>query len=414
MARLVPVPTAVVDPDWASRVVSPPHDALSSADRRDYLRSHPDSYLRVTWSVDEPPPTGPSISAHALAGGRAALERLWSAGAFRPAPGPGLLVYRLSDNGHSQVGVVGATTVADHDSGVIRPHEEVDPERAVALAEHVMALRVQSSPIALTHRPDPAVDALVAEATAGGSSLDLVTEDGLRQQVWTVDAERADAIIEQLAERPLYVVDGHHRSEAARRLRATDPSPTTELVLSSVFPADQLRNQAFHRGLIGIDSDLLVADLARRFPLRSAVESEVPDRAAGELALLAGGRWYLVSVPPRAAVIGHEPESFAGLDAVRLQRSILGPILGIDPGRPDGRLVYVPPADEAGPDGEADGEAGRVAGRAAEWGCEALWLLRPVPVPALLDAADAGLVLPPKSTYFEPKVRSGVFLWTLA
>ena len=405
MAHLVPVSFAVVEPGWAERVVSPPHDALTPTERWAHLRANPHSYLGVTRSVDDLAPGDRSSAAEVLERCRASLEVLRSVGAFGPQARPGLALYRLSRGGHSQIGVVGATTVADHTDRSIRVHEAVHAARAAALADHVSLLRVQSSPIALARRPDPAPDAVVAEAEAAADPMvDLRTPDGLHQQVRPVlDPDLGAALAAGLERHPFYVIDGHHRAEAARLLREADRSPGAGLVLSVVFPSDQLVNRSFPRCLLQVDPHHLLDELGRRFRVRAATAAEVARRPAGDLALLAAGGWHLVTVPPAD---GDWPTGYRRLDAVRLQHRVLGPVLGIDPSDPAGRLSYLPPGDAT--DDRTGLEA--LAGRGAGEGCGAVWVLRPVPVPVLLDVADAGLVLPPKSTYFEPKVRSGVFL----
>ena len=411
MARIEPTIVRLIQPDWTQRVPSPAHDQLAPDDRRRYVAGNPDSFLTVTRGPEDVPPGEVWDSARAVAESRRSLERLLGAGAWGdPPPRPALFLYRLSvDDGaggepHAQVGIVGLLSVDDYEQGVIRVHELVHEHRARHLADHLAGLRIQSSPVALTHRADPALSALVAGNTAARPpELDFTSPDGLRQQVWRVDEpEVIRAVQDAMAGMPLYVIDGHHRSAAAAAHRRAHPdSEAARWLFGAVFAADELRNEPFHRVVHGIDPDELVALVGRRFPLRPVapgkVTAEVAGRRPEEVALLTGGRWYLVDLGPLPGP--GEGDVLAGLDVVRLEERVLGPLLGITTGSPAGRIAYrVADALQGGLDvWRTDPD-------------EALWLMRPVPMDAVLDAADAGLAMPPKSTFFQPKARSGVFL----
>lgn len=411
MARLEPVRARLVRPDWALRVPSPAHDLLTPADRRRYVAANPDTFLRVTRGPEDVEPGGEWSSAEAVAASREALGRLLAAGAYGELAPPALYLLRLtasaggatpSADPHAQIGIVGNLSVDDYEQGVIRVHERVHEHRAGHLADHLSGLRIQSSPITVAHRADPALSALVSTIAADTEpALDFTSADGLRQQVWRVsEPGRIAALQEALAGSPLYVIDGHHRAAAAvaHRRRSGGRDPEADWMLSVVFPADELRNQAFHRVLHGVDPDDLLARLRARFPVRSGVSlAEVLARRPGELALLTGTTWHLVDLGPVPS--GPSAEPLDRLDAVRLENEVLQPVLGLVSTRPDGRLTYR--VGDPGPD------------ELASWATapdEALWLMRPVPLDVVLDAADAGAVMPPKSTFFQPKARSGVFL----
>lgn len=411
MARLEPTVARLIRPGWARRVPSPAHDLLAPDDRRRYVAGNPDSFLTVTRGPEDVPPGEVWDSARAVVESRRSLERLLVAGAWGdPPPRPALFLYRLSvDDGagggpHAQVGIVGNLSVDDYEQGVIRVHEQVHEHRTQHLADHLAGLRIQSSPVALAHRADPALSALVAGITATREpELDFTAPDGLRQQVWRVEEpEVIRSVQEALAGVPLYVIDGHHRSAAAAAHRRAHPgSEAAHWLFGAVFAADELRNEPFHRVVHGIDPDELVALVGRSFRVRpvapGAVAAEVAGRRPEEVALLAGGRWYLVDLGPLPGP--GQGDVLAGLDVVRLEERVLGPLLGITTASPQGRISYR----------VADTEHGSVD----RWRTdpdEVLWLMRPVPMNAVLDAADAGLAMPPKSTFFQPKGRSGVFL----
>ena len=406
MAGLLPITARVVDPQWAQRVASPAHDSLSPSERRRYIEEHPHSYLTVTRSPEDLGPDTDGGKKHwtdaeALEASRDALERLRRLGAFSPADNERLFLYRLTDEFHSQVGVVGGLSVADYDRGHVRVHEQVKSSRAEHLANHLAVLRVQSSPIALAHPPDPVLREALADAEQRLEPLlDFTAADGLHQQVWAIDEPALlEMIREHLSRHRLYLVDGHHRAAAASAVLAGPETPGPKLMLCAVFSADELYNEAFHRCLDNIDVDRFIADLEARFAVRDAADiGAILRRGPDELVLRAARRWLLVTVPPAPAE-GNAENPLDGLEPVRLQRQILGPILGIEASHPDDKLSYR--------HGIADRRDLEMLADAEE---AAVWVMRPVPIAALMAVSDAGLVMPPKSTYFLPKVRSGVFL----
>ncbi len=411
MARIEPTIARLIQPAWTRRVPSPAHDLLAPDARRRYVAANPDSFLTVTRGPEDVAPGETWDSARAVAESRRSFERLLGAGAWGdPAPRPALFLYRLSvDEGaggalHTQVGIVGNLSVDDYEQGVIRIHEQIHEHRTQHLADHLAGLRIQSSPVALAHRADPTLSALVAGITAGREpELDFTSADGLRQEVWRVDEpDVVRAVQRALAGMPLYVIDGHHRSAAAAAHRRNHPgSDAAQWLFGAVFAADELRNEPFHRVVHGIDPEELVALVGRSFPVRTVAPGEVTAEVAGrrreEVGLLTGGRWYLVDLGPLPRP--GEGDVLAGLDVVRLEERVLEPLLGITTASPAGRVTYR----------VADAAHGDLGAWRTDPD-EALWLMRPVPMDAVLDAADAGLTMPPKSTFFQPKARSGVFL----
>jgi uncharacterized protein (DUF1015 family) len=402
VALLEPTATRLIRPEWALRVPSPAHDALAPEARRRYVADNPDSFLTVTRGPEDLDPDEEWDSARAVRDSQASLGRLLEAGAYSDLAPPAFYLYRLSLPGvsgsHSQIGIVGNAAVEDYEQGVIRVHEQVHEHRARHLADHLGGLQIQSSPIALAYRADPALTSLVTElARSSAPLLDFVAPDGLHQQVWRVDRSGplARAVSEALADAPLYLIDGHHRAAAASHHRRQVADPGADWMLSVLFPADGLHNEAFHRLVHGVEHRWLLALLGASFPVRSGVtHDEVADRGPDDLALLTGAAWHLIGVGPPT---GTDP--LDALDTMRLERRILEPLLGLTTTAPGQRLSYrVGDPDPAG------------LGRWRTGPDEALWLMRPVPMDVVLDAADAGVVMPPKSTFFQPKARSGVFL----
>ena len=226
-----------------------------------------------------------------------------------------------------------------------------------------------------------------------------MVDDDLRQTLWRLPGEDAPAAVAALADQPLYLIDGHHRAAAASTDRRAHRSPDHRM-LSVLFPFHQLRNQAFHRVLTGVDAGSLLDGLGRRFDLRPASSvAEVVDRPEGWTAMAVGGpsvRWWLVELPPPAPL----DWSVVDIDPIRLGQHVLAPLLGIQ--EPTPRPPVVLPT-RPGRRPRPRRSSGLADGQIEFW-------MRPVPLTTLLDMVDRGQVMPPKSTYFEPKVRSGLFV----
>jgi len=404
MVAVEPVSLRFVRPTWASEVASPPHDALSAEERRRHLAEHPHSYLAVTRSAEDLAEEGwADPAAEAVQVCREALDRLLADDVFGPARPPAFYLYRLEEGGHTQTGLVCGVDTACYDAGMVRIHERVNQARASQLARHLRLVGAQSSPIALAFRSAPAVREIIGRVTATSPPFLDIDEGGLRQRLWAVDRPHDIATaVGALSSLPVYLIDGHHRAAAASADRR-EFGHDHHLMLSVLFPADELRNQAFHRALRGVDGQELVDRLSERFPVREAAgPGDVVARTADELALaVAPGSAAALEVGgrPRWLLVGLPAGDRGDIDPVRLSHHVLRPILGIDESGADPRLSYRP-----GPDDRDAVESLRV-----EPG-EALFLMRPVPPSTLLAASDRGEVMPPKSTYFEPKARSGLFV----
>lgn len=400
MVAVEPVSLRFVRPEWSHEVPSPPHDALSTRDRRQHLLEHPRSYLGVTRSIEDIDPAVDDPEAEAIRLSRASLEILLQEGAFGAETDPGFYLYRLEVGDHHQTGLVCGVAAADYEAGRVRIHEQIKQTRADILARHLSTVGAQSSPIAMAFDSAPELVAVMDRITTETEPLLDLLDGDLRQTLWAVaDPGDAETARRSLAAEDLYLIDGHHRAAAAATHRRST-GDDAHLMLSVVFPFDELRSETFHRILRPVDTDLLVTQLSERFPVTPAPTVEaVMGRNPDSIALAVGGdetSWYLVELPPPVAEVGG---AILDIDPVRLRQHVLQPLFGIDESGADPRLVHRPGPDDA----DAVERLRLKPGQVAFW-------MRPVPAAVLLEVADRGGTMPPKSTYFVPKVRSGLFV----
>lgn len=421
MTRFAPLPLHVVSAEWADRVPSPAHDALTGEQRQAFIADHPDSYLAVTQSHEDRPG---SSADQMLRAGRQALDRLVERGAFGSEQAPAYYLYQLEQTVdgravHRQTGVVGGLAISDLDRGELRPHERIHAERAGHMAAHLDAVGVQSSPVAVAVRPESGLSPVIAaiEAASGPPSVVAHSPDGLVQRIWPVRSPSHESeLTAVLHAQPTYLIDGHHRAAATAlhrdHLERASGQPATDSaqwLLTVVFPADRLLNRPFHRRVLGTSIDTILDATGDRFAWRCVASAT--DCAENEVVLVDAEQIVAIALPRRAGSRSPDTTSpdgleraLDGLDVVRIDRWLLEDTLGLEPTLRDPRIAYVPGTgfSETVFDEPGFSEPGSV-----------ICLARPVPTGLILDVADAGLVLPPKSTYFEPKVRSGVFLRTL-
>jgi len=397
-----------VDPARAAQVAAPPYDVLDTAEARALAAGNPLSFLHVSKpEIDLEEGTDPH-AAEVYAGGRSALERLIAEGALVREATPCLYLYRQRMGDHTQVGVVAAASVDAYLEGRIRKHEHTRADKEEDRTRHCRALDAHTGPVFLTYRHSEALDAQVVRLTEKPPAIDLVAEDGVAHTVWIVDEPAAiDRLVdafEQVA--TLYIADGHHRSAAAARLcgerREQNPGYTGDepfnRFLSVIIPDDQVQILPYYRAVRDLGElrppDFLT-DLAARFEVKPSREPVAPDRP-GRFGLYTGGGWLSLTVRPEAGVAMDDP--VASLDVAILADQVLVPLLGITDPRRDPRIDFI-----GGIRGLGELERRVDAGEFV-----AAFSLYPTSLDALFAVADAGEVMPPKSTWFEPKLRDGL------
>jgi uncharacterized protein (DUF1015 family) len=389
------------------RVLSPPYDVVDTAEARAYAAGDPVSFLRVSRpEIDLADDVDPhSDEVYAL--GRRTLDAFVADGVLLRDATPTYSVYRQVMGDVVQTGVVAAVAVADYDEQRVRTHEHTRPDKELDRVRHIDALDAQDEPVFLLSRRSPAVDAVVAAVTARDPQADLVSRDGVGHTLWVVDeAAEIAALRAAFADAgDLYVADGHHRSAAASRvhaLRAGQPGEH-DAFLAVVFPLDDVHVMAYNRvvrDLAGRTPEAFLAALGEKFALEPA-DGPVTPTARHSFGIRLADGWRTATARPGDV---DEADELARLDVSVLQDRVLGPLLGIADPRTEARIAFV---------GGIRG-AGEIDRLVASGAFAVGFTLFPTSTDELLAVADRGEVMPPKSTWFEPKLASGLFLHPLA
>ena len=390
----------LIRPEWAARVIAGAYDAKSPEERRAIVETNPYSYLGVTRSDEDLAPGDDADQAELLRRGAHTLTTILEAGAFEATGHPALYAYRLTFAGHSQLGVVGALAVSGFNDGRVLTHENVRPNRARLLSGHLQTVGATSSPIALTHHPDAGIAAILAAASEREPAVHHNVEEVLHE-VWVLDEHESVAVAELLADNPVYVTDGHHRSAAAIAGAQDRDEPAFRRTLAVLFPSDALRVEAFHRRIpnqAAPDTETLEALLAEAGDLTEVgTLEEARPQESREVGVYHQGSWWKLVLPKPTTT---SPVGL--LDVERLRTDVIRDLLGIDELQPDSGADYVPAPsgiDEVVRRCDEDGRIG--------------FLMYPTSIEGLMAVAEAGELMPPKSSYVAPKPRSGIFLRVL-
>ncbi|MEZ5294652.1 MAG: DUF1015 family protein [Vicinamibacterales bacterium] len=399
MAALFPFAALRPTPQTVARVASVPYDVVNTEEARALAGDEPLSFLRVSRPEIEDPP-GASPYADAVYQ-RAAdnFDVLRRAAPLVVETTPSVYVYRLHMGAHVQTGVAGCYSVAEYEAGLIKKHEKTRPDKEDDRTRHLLTLRAQTGPVFLTYRTSAAVDRVVAATTAGEPLFDFTAVDGVRHVVWRVPDGGVEAIVAAFANVPaLYIADGHHRAASAWRAHqqlAAEGPGEHDRFLAVAFPDDQVQVLPYNRvvrDLNGLSPAAFREALAARV---SVVDGggATPARK-GLVAMYLEGAWTTLDLGPAPAGLAVD----LALDVSRLQDLVLGPVLGIHDVRTDKRIDFV-----GGIRGTAELE------RLVDGGSYAVAFSHvPVSVEDLMLVSDAGGIMPPKSTWFEPKLRDGV------
>lgn len=405
--RLHPFRAIRPAPDLAPRVAAVPYDVVSRDEAAELARGNPHSFLHVGRSdIDLPPETDPH-DPRIYARAREALDGFLAHGTLLRDAEAGLYLYRQVMDGRAQTGVVGCVHIDDYERDLIRKHEKTRPDKEDDRTRHVLTLNANAEPVFLTYRGRRDLDALAERIVPTAPLYDFTAPDGVRHTVWRIpDAAEFVRAFGQVPH--AYVADGHHRSASAWRagkeLRARHPGRADaeyEWFLAVLFPADQLRILPYNRvvkDLNGLSASQALARLARIGEVTTTSDPVPP--GPGTFCFYLTGHWYRLALD--AATIDRA-DPIASLDVSLLQDRILAPVFGIGDPRTDKRIDFV-----GGIRGAAELERRVKSGEMA-----IAFSLHPTTLEQLMAVSDAGQVMPPKSTWFEPKLRSGLFVHEL-
>jgi len=389
--------------EQASAVAAPPYDVLSSDEARERAVGKPYSFLHISKAEIDLPSSVDHYAPEVYAKSAENLKKLIDAGVlFRDAK-PCYYAYRLVMGDHTQTGLIAAASVADYDSNRIRKHEFTRPDKEDDRVRQIEALNAQTGPVLLAHPDSDEAEKLIAAATAGTPIADVTADDDIRHTVWLIDdaaaIERISAVVGAMPN--LYIADGHHRSAAASRVaaarRGQGRPDSAEYFLAVIFPARQMRIMDYNRVVRDLNDHSVESFLdfvAERYTVTPSINLVHPERT-GVCGMYLAGNWYHLAVNPEL-VPTQDP--VRRLDVSVLSEQLLTPILGIADLRRDTRIDFV-----GGIRGLAELER-----RVNEGEMAVAFSMHPTQMSELMSVADASEVMPPKSTWFEPKLADGL------
>lgn len=391
----------------ANAVVAPPYDVLNSEEARERVFGRAHSFLHISKpEIDLPVGTNP-YAPEVYDKGRDNFMRMVEEGVLMRDASPCYYVYRLVMGEHQQTGLVAVASIADYDSNRIRKHEFTHPDKEDDRVRQIDALDAQTGPVFLTYRHSQLIDDITTSITAGAPAMDIVADDAVQHTIWLVeDVATLEKITAEFdAMECIYIADGHHRSAAASRVAAqrksANASHTGEedynYFLSVIFPDNQMQILDYNRvatDLNGKNTDEFLAAVKSSFTVSESSEAVKPQTAA-EYGMYLQGQWYRLNIKPDL-IPADDP--VACLDISLLADHLIDPILGISDPRRDKRIDFI-----GGIRGLSELENRVDSGEMA-----VAFSLYPTSLAQLMDVADAGEVMPPKSTWFEPKLADGL------
>lgn len=397
MADLHPFRALRPVPDRADEVACVPYDVVSVSEARRLAEGNPLSFLHIVRPEIDLPEGVDEYDDAVYAKGAENL-RAWAASphSIQDAE-PGLFVYRLVMDGRTQTGIFGCVSVDDYDNDVILKHELTRPTKEDDRTRHILAQQAHAEPVMLTFKDRPGVSRVIQNTTGGNPLYDVQANDGVRHTIWRV--EDIDTLTREFAELDhLYVADGHHRCKAASRAAAeSENGPEEARYFPAVlFPMGQMHIMAYNRIIRTLPDGpaAFLSELRDRFEIREDADPEPASKS--EISIYLDGAWYGMTLP--------EPDDsddvVAGLDVGRLTTAILEPMLGITDPRRDPNIDFV------GGIRGAEELQRLVDTEKAQMAIS----MYPTGIEELVDVSDAGELMPPKSTWFEPKLRSGLLV----
>ncbi len=400
-------------PAFAQKIACLPYDVLSSEEARELAKDNLISYLHVVKPEVDLPEQTDLYSDEVYEMGAVNLKRLIAAGYMIQDTKPRLYVYKQVMGDHSQIGLVACASCDEYDRDIIKKHELTRKKKEDDRTRHILTQNAQSGPVFLIYKHKDQIDALIKKVVAQKPIVDFTAEDGIKHTLWIVeDSSIESAIVEEFAKIDyLYVADGHHRSASASRvcaqLKANNPNHTGQeeynFFLSVIFPDNQLKILDYNRAvkdLNGNDKDAFMEKIAEKFDIAEIGQEQYKPNALHEFGMFIDKEWYKLT--PKAGSFNNA-DPVASLDVSILQENLLAPILGIGDPRTDERIDFI---------GGIRG-LGELEKLVNTKKMAVAFAMFPTGIDQLMAIADAGKIMPPKSTWFEPKLRSGMVVHLL-
>jgi uncharacterized protein (DUF1015 family) len=409
MASIRPFRALRPAPASAPAVSSVPYDVVSTDEARELTAGNPLSFLHVTRSeIDLPPGTDP-YSPQVYARARENFEALRTRAPLMVDVEPSLYLYRLGMGGHVQTGIAGCFSLDEYDSDLIKKHERTRRDKEDDRTRHIVELRAQTGIVFLTYKSTAAIDAIAAQVTAGEPLYDFTADDGVRHTLWRAGIDQTRSLTAEFERVPsLYIADGHHRAASAARARAelrqrvgtTSDQAGADTFIAVAFPDNQVQILPYNRTVKDLAGQTPEAFLQRLGTVVAVSEGSPAPAGKANVGMYLAGKWYSLKL---GRLQPEDDSRASSLDVALLQKRILEPLLGIGDVRTDKRIDFV-----GGARGTRALEDAVNSGRAA-----VAFSMSPVSVEDLMIISDSGGIMPPKSTWFEPKLRDGLLIHTI-
>lgn len=393
--------------DIAARVAALPYDVYSKEEAKKVVAKEPLSFLKIDRAETQFDDSVDTYAPEVYQKARELLEGMIADGTFVTDEDKAYYVYELTMNGRAQTGIVACASIDDYASNVIKKHENTRADKEIDRITHVDTCSAQTGPIFLAYRANEVINGEVRKAKENPALYDFVSDDGIRHAVWKISApeavEKIQAAFAQIDR--IYIADGHHRAASAVKVgfkrREANPSYTGEeefnFFLSVLFPDEQLMIMDYNRvvkDLNGLSEEEFMSRVEECFTVKESAGQAKPEKK-GDVGMYLSGKWYLLTA--KDEIKSDDPVD--GLDVAILQNSLLMPVLGIKDPRTDKRIDFI-----GGIRGLSELE------RRVDSDMKVAFAMYPTSIGELFAVADAGLLMPPKSTWFEPKLRSGLFI----
>ena len=408
MARIVPFKAIRPSKEEAAVIAALPYDVYSRKEAYEKVKEQPNSFLAIDRPETQFAEDVDMYSDEVYAKAASMLGEWVDAGRFIQDDKPYYYVYELTMDGRSQTGIVACASIDDYANSVIKKHENTRADKEQDRIRHVDTCSAQTGPIFLAYRAEPTISGIVQKAKSRKPVYDFTAEDGITHRCWIIKDMMDMALIATAFEkmRAIYIADGHHRAASAVKVgfkrREENPGYTGKedfnYFLSVLFPDEELKIYDYNRvvkDLNGFAPEELLEELDSIVDIVKTDSEPIRPEEKGQWSMLLDGTWYLCQVKKEHLV----SDPVEGLDVSLLQNLVLQPLLGIENPKTDKRIDFV-----GGIRGLKELER-----RCAE-DCKIAFAMYPTSISELFDVADAGLLMPPKSTWFEPKLRSGLFI----